>query len=141
MARQTPSPKQLLTVRQAIIIFGIVALGYFAFRYGQNVRTYRQLQAELGQLDSQISQVDAERNAIDRAFIESLSPAVVEDFARREMNWVRPGDEVILTLGNDGVTSAQDAGTPSSTGEGSAEGSGASDNVQRWLELLTGEDR
>ena len=136
MARQTPTPKHLLTARQAIIVIGIVALAYFAFRYSQNVLAYRELQTELGKLDSQISEVDAEKKAINRTFDDSLSPAVVEDFARGEMNWVRSGDEVIITLGEDGATSAQNTGMASASDDGDEKKDSVTSNVQLWLNLL-----
>ena len=136
MARQTPSPKQLLTIRQAIIVIGIIALAYFAFRYGQNVLAYRELQSELGEMDSQISRVDAEKDAINREFDDSLSPAVVEDFARGEMNWVRSGDEVIITLGDDQALPANDSGSTSGSGDSEEEGDDVSSNVQLWLKLI-----
>ena len=140
MARQTSPPKQLLTLRQAIIFISIVALAIFAFMYGRNVLRYRELQNELAEMNVNIAATEMEREEIDRAFDESISPAVVEDFVRKVLNWVRSGDEVIILVGKDAAESPLENARPSS---GGSEDETASEtpkaNWQLWLELLTGE--
>jgi cell division protein FtsB len=100
MARQSPTPKQLLTLRQALIIVGIVILSYFALKYVQNVLHYRELQQELIKMEGYISAAQSEKEMLNRDFDESVSPAVVEEFARKEMNWVRKNDEVVIVVGD-----------------------------------------
>jgi len=136
MARQSPTPKQLLTLRQVIIIIGILILAYFAVRYVQNVLHYRELQVELAKMEGYISAAEMEKDRVNRSFDESISPAVVEEFARGEMNWVRKDDEVVITGGEEEVTPLE----MQSEGGGHRAGRGAAGpNWQLWLDLLTGQ--
>ena len=135
MARQSPTPKQLLTLRQAIIVVTIIILAYFAVRYAQNVLRYRTLQDELTQMEGHIAAAENEKEEVNREFDESLSPAVVEEFARREMNWVHPGDEVVITVGDaPSFSDTPDQKTESSGDDKQAE---SKQNWQLWLELLS----
>ncbi len=141
MTRRTSPPKQLLTLRQAAIFIGIVALAIFAFMYGRNALRYRELQKELAKMDANIAAVEEEKKDIDREFDESISPAVVEDFVRKALNWVRPDDEVIVMVGPDASAPPQEE----SPSELKNPGNGTDDenskaNWQLWLELLTGEN-
>ena len=137
MARQSPTPKQLLTLRQVIIIIGILILSYFAVRYVQNVLRYRELQSELAKMEGYISSAEQEKDRVNRSFDESISPAVVEEFARGEMNWVRKDDEVVITVGAEDVTPLQMQSQPG--GGRQAPGGTAEPNWQQWLELITGQ--
>jgi len=139
MARQTSSPKQRLTARQAIITISIVALAYFALKYGQNVLRYRELQAELVRMEANISAVDAQQASINRAFDESLSPATVDNFAKGNMNWVRKGDEVFVTVGSSktmGTTRSKTRGEPPAASQNPEE---QPENWRLWLKMLAGD--
>jgi cell division protein FtsB len=134
MARQSPTPKQLLTLRQVIIIIGILVLAFFAVRYVQNVLRYRQLHAELVKMEGHISAAETEKEMVNRSFDESLSPAVVEEFARGEMNWVRKDDEVVITVGDEiDSMRVQKPGTDASN---NASGDTSTPNWQLWLDLV-----
>ncbi len=138
MTRQSIAQKQLLTLRQAIIIISIIALLFFAFKYGQNVLRYRKLQAESAVMDAHIAEVEVERTQIDRAFDESLSPANVEEFVRGILGWVRPGDEVVVPVG--GIDDA--AGEPArlaapSPSEDDVRTDDKQPNWRLWLDMLT----
>lgn len=139
MARQPVAQKQPLTLRQAIIIIGILALMFFAFKYGQNVLRYRKLQSELAVMDTHVSEAEAERAQIDRAFDESLSPANVEEFVRRVLGWVRPGDEVVVSVGeSSGIVDAPDHLAASSAPEEDARAEAQQPNWRLWLNILSG---
>ncbi len=142
MSRQPIAQKQLLTLRQAIIIIGILALLFFAFKYGQNVLRYRKLQSELAVMDAHVADVEAERTQIDRAFDESLSPANVEEFVRSVLGWVRPGDEVIVSVGENGDAADESARPPASSApeEGAHVADQPQPNWQLWLNMLTGRE-
>ncbi len=138
MARQSPTPKQLLTLRQALIIVGIVILSYFALKYVQNVLHYRELQHELAKMEGYIDGAQAEKEQLNREFDESVSPAVVEEFARREMNWVRKDDEVVVVVGENKVARPGEA--PNAPGRSLTAGDGGDrPNWELWLELFTGQ--
>ena len=138
MARQSPTPKQLLTLRQVIIIIGILILAYFAVRYVQNVLHYRELQIELAKMEDYISAAEMEKDRVNRSFDESISPAVVEEFARGEMNWVRKDDEVVITVGGEDVTPLEIQSQ--SDGGGHKPGRDVDGpHWQQWLDLLTGQ--
>jgi len=140
MSRQPAAPKQLLTLRQAIIIIGILALMFFALKYGQNVLRYRKLQSELAVMDAHVTAVEAERTQIDRAFDESLSPANVEEFVRRVLGWVRPDDEIIVSVGENNaiVVGEPDGVTASPAPEEEVRTAEQQPNWRLWLNMLTG---
>ena len=142
MTRRTSPPKQLLTLRQTAIFIGIVALAVFAFMYGRNALRYRELQKELVKMEVNIAAVEREKEDIDREFDESISPAVVEDFVRKALNWVRPGDEVIVMVGPDAAAPSREESPsePKDTAENGADDENPKANWQLWLELLTGEN-
>jgi hypothetical protein len=138
MTRQPIAQKQLLTLRQAIIIISIVALMFFAFKYGRNVLRYRELQNEWAEMNANIAAVETEQKDVDRAFDESLSPAVVENFVRDELGWTRPGDEVIILVGDhDAITGVALPASPSSAEE-NVQAQEPKENWRLWLELLIG---
>lgn len=137
MSRQSPTPKQLLTLRQVIIVFTIIILAYFAVRYSQNVLKYRALQEELATMEGHIVAAEQEKEQVNREFDESLSPAVVEEFARRELNWVRPGDEVVITVEGGAAPAEHRATVATSTEDESV--TETKPNWRLWLELLSGE--
>ncbi len=141
MTRRTSPSKQLLTMRQAAIFMGIVALAIFAFMYGRNALRYRELQNELAKMDANIAAVEQEKEDIDREFDESISPAVVEDFVRKVLNWVRPGDEVIVMVSPDAAAPPQ-GGSPSElqNSETGTDDKSSKAKWQLWLELLAGEN-
>ena len=138
MTRQTSSPKQLLTLRQAIIFISIVALAVSAFMYGRNVLRYRELQNELTKMDANIATVEREKADIDRAFDESISPAVVEDFVRKVLNWVRPGDKVIIVVNEDAAAASVRMSSASNGKSDETDANVPKENWQLWLQLLTG---
>ena len=134
MARQTP-PIQRLTVRQVMITVSIVALAYFAFKYGQNVLRYRELQAELARMEANISVIDAEQEVINRAFDESLAPATVDEFAKEDMNWAKKDAEILIPVGRAMMETMQ----PKVRGEASAATIPTQpENWRLWLEMLAG---
>jgi cell division protein FtsB len=138
MSRQPVAQKQLLTLRQALIIIGILALMFFAFKYGQNVLRYRELQSELSVMDAHVGEVETERTQIDRAFDESLSPANVEEFVRRVLGWVRPGEEVIVSVGgNDDVAGESTRPADASAPEEGHPATEHQPNWRLWLNMLT----
>jgi hypothetical protein len=51
-------------------------------------------------MEGYISAAQSEKEMLNRDFDESVSPAVVEEFARKEMNWVRKNDEVVIVVGD-----------------------------------------
>ncbi len=137
MSRQPAIPKQLFTMRQAIIVVSMIALLFFVFKYGQHALRYRHLQSDLQTMQAHVAEVQAEEDEVNNSFDESLSPAVVEDFAHNELGWVHPDDKVIISLGDvpaepeaaqDGETDApaEAPDTPASK-----------PNWRLWLDLLT----
>ena len=138
MSRQPVAQKQLLTLRQALIIIGILALVFFAFKYGQNVLRYRELQTELSVMDAHVDEVEAERSQLDRAFDESLSPANVEEFVRSVLGWVRPDEEVIVSAGgSDDITGESTRPAASSASEEDHLATEQQPNWRLWLNMLT----
>jgi len=139
MARQTVPQKQFLSLKQAIIILSIIALMFFAFKYGQNVLRYRELQSERAAMDGKIAAVEQEKQDINRAFDDSLSPAVIETFVRSGLGWVRPGDEVIITIGGDSRV-AENSASPAAAGAADGgQNEAPKPNWQLWLDLLAGD--
>jgi len=136
MERKSLSPRQLLLIRQALIVVAIIILAYFAVNYARNVMRYRAKQDELAQMQGHIATAEQEKEQVDRQFDESLSPAVVEEFARKELNWVRPGDEVVIPVGKD--VAAPDNSDPTTPPETESPPE-IKPNWQLWLELLAGE--
>ena len=138
MARQTSSPRQTLTWRQIFIFVGIVALLIFALMYARNVLRYRELQNQLQAMDANIASVKMEKEEINRAFDESISPAVVEDFVRQALNWVRPGDQVVVMVG-EGAPSLPKQPGASPGQRASADEESPKANWQLWWDALMGD--
>jgi len=144
MSRQTSLQKQLVTYRQFFIVLGIIALVYFAVKYGQHQLQYRQLQKESAAMDQQIAQVQQEKESVDQAFDASVSPEGVEEFAREKLNWVQEGDEVIVPIpeGEETTGDAPAAGAASSSADEPAAPKAPEQpqtpkaNWQLWWELL-----
>ncbi|RUA15641.1 MAG: hypothetical protein DSY55_05895 [Clostridia bacterium] len=128
MSRQTSPQKQLVTYRQFFIILGIIALIYFAVKYGQHQLQYRQLQKESAAIDQQIAQVQQEKESIEETFDASVSPGGVEEFAREKLNWVQEGDEVMVPVPEDAESS--DATTASATSPSANESAAANAPVR-----------
>jgi len=136
MNRKSLSPRQLLLIRQALIVVAIIILAYFAVNYARNVMRYRAMQDELAKMQGHVAAAELEKEQVDREFDESLSPAVVEEFARKELNWVRPGDEVVITVGED-TAPPPDAPVVTPTKEDTPPEN--QPNWQLWLDLLVGD--
>ena len=129
--RQSPTPKQPQLARQALLILGILFLLFFAVKYGRNMLRYRHLQGEAAIMDQHIAQVETEKKDVDRAFDDSLAPAVVEDFAH-QLGWGRPDEKIIIPVGADA-----NAATSTTEAEAAAAATQARKaNWQLWLALL-----
>ena len=139
MARHTFSSTQRLTVRQVVITISIVALAYFAFKYGRNVLRYRELQAELAKIEAHIAAVDAQQEVIERTFDESISPQVVDDFAKGDMNWVKNSDEIIITVGGQGKSEPVPVVSEGETSAAAPQPEKQPANWQLWLKMLAGD--
>jgi len=133
MTRQPATPKQLQVARQALLVLGILFLLFFAVKYGRNMLRYRHLQAEVATMEGHIAQVEGEKEDVDRAFDDSLAPAVVEDFAH-QLGWGRPDEQIIVPVGG----KQADASSTASAVEdaGNAEPRAPRANWQLWLALL-----
>jgi hypothetical protein len=109
---------------------GILFLLFFAVKYGQNVVRYRHVQQEVAIMEGHIAEVEAKKEEVDRAFDESLAPAVVEDFAH-QLGWGRPDDQIIVPVGIDA-----NATMTAEQAEQAAAVRTIQPNWQLWLNLL-----
>ena len=139
MARQTAPQKQLITLRQGVIILAIFVLCVFAFKYAQNVMRIRAAQSELASLEVAVDRVKAQQVAADEGFVNSISPGQVEKFAKGELGLARK-DEVVyvpLLVG----TANSEKGAVDNTGEKSDDSEKQPPpNWRQWLSLITTPD-
>ncbi len=134
MTRPTATQKQLLTFRQGVTILAIFLLSVFAFKYAQNVMRIRAAQEELAELEGAVAGVQEEQAAVDEDFVNSMSPAEVEAFAKEEMGWVQRGELIYIPI----------PAAPSTEGETNAPARGNSQektppppNWRQWMALIT----
>ena len=131
--------KQLVNYRQFVIAVGIIVLVIFAIKYGKNQLRYRQLQEESAIMDQHIAAVQQEKKSIEEAFDASISPGEVEKFAHEKLNWVKEGDEVIVTLPEgmaSGAPEAAEAGGRASAPVADQKSDRPKANWELWLDLV-----
>ncbi len=141
MARQTATQKQLLTLRQAVIVLSIVVLSVFAYKYARNVMQIRATETELVSLHQAVEEVKKQQEDVDQAFIESVSPAKVDETIKRELGWVKPGDIIYVPIpSGDSSTPAQALPEAASSSTGPATEQ-RKPNWQLWWELIAQPDQ
>lgn len=121
--------KQLLTVRQLIIAVAIVAVLVFMIGYTGKVLKKGRVQEDYSRLQQSVQAERDRHKALLDALINNDSQAQVEAFARNEINLIKPGDQLIVSLfpENSSVSETTKVEiTPEPTPE----------NWQLWLELF-----
>ena len=131
MARPNPAQKQLLTLRQAILILAIIVLILFAIQYTRNVMQIRAARAQLTHLEKAVEEVKTKQEDVDEAFIESVSPAQVDEVAKKELGWVLPGDTVYVPL--PGGQRDEAAGEDEATTAAATAGGEDADSRPNWM--------
>ena len=90
--------------RAAILILGLLLLGYFVFHtiYGsKGMVTERALQTKLEATQDNLKAVEGDRRAMERRVQglkpESLDPDLLDEEARRQLGLSKPDEKIILT--------------------------------------------
>ncbi len=136
MARQTATQKQLLTLRQAAIVLSIVVLSIFAYKYARSVMQIRAAEKDLASLHQAVDEVKNQQELVDQAFIESVSPAKVDETIKRELGWVQPGDTIYVPIPSKRETDSEQSVTAANVTPSRSQTENLKPNWALWWELI-----
>jgi cell division protein FtsB len=127
-------------LRQAIIILAIIVLMVFAYKYTRNILSIRAAKEQLISLQREVDRVKQRKEEVDEAFIQSVSPAKVDEVAKKELGWVLPGDTVYVSVSGGEDTTGETTQAAVANPRGQGEGQGPPQPYWRqWWALLAGE--
>lgn len=110
---------------RALAVAGVTLVAVYLFNLGGNVLVAGRAREQEARLSTEVAVLEAQVTALHAALATATTDAAVEQWARGEQQWARPGDHVIAPL--PGPAAAQG---PSGSREGSASWW---DRFRHWL--------
>ncbi len=77
---------------------GIIACVAFVVSYSSRILLGLRAQAELVQAEAHLQALEAEQQEILELIAQAEEGAAVDDYARNERNWVKPGDQPVIAI-------------------------------------------
>lgn len=105
-AAGVPDDRPRLTGRAAVLVGVLVVL---AVSYASSMRAYVAQRDQTAELKAQIAQRSASIDDLEREKRRWADPKYVQDRAREDLGYVRPGDTSFVVLGKDGEPLEPDA--------------------------------
>lgn len=94
--REAEARRPIISLRQFLALAALVFGAYFAFSFGSLVLTAYRLNHEAEALRAEIEELRAENDQLQTRVAGLREPAAVEDIARTELGWTRPGETQVV---------------------------------------------
>ncbi|NOZ51085.1 MAG: septum formation initiator family protein [Chloroflexi bacterium] len=128
MGRGPFPPSQLTTLRQMIIVTGIIVLLLFVAGYTGKLLTSGRVHSDKAALEHTVQMEDQRQTELLQELVNVDSPAEIERVARDELNMAKPGDHPIVVVQDPAGDEIEPLLTPTPTPTPT--------HWQRWLALL-----
>ena len=109
LKQQTVPPKpskaarRFLKTRQLVLLLAVVACSVFAVSYSGRILSGMQVERQLDNVKQSVAEQKQWQADITKLIDTAASPAVIEGFARDQLNLTRPGDQAMVTVPGKGV--------------------------------------